>query len=50
VLKPFRALDRVRWALGRRPARPPLRVTGEGELEATGMVARGVLAAARRVP
>jgi uncharacterized protein with NAD-binding domain and iron-sulfur cluster len=50
VLKPFRALDRVRWALGRRAARPPLRVTAGGELEATGVVARGVLAAARRVP
>jgi uncharacterized protein with NAD-binding domain and iron-sulfur cluster len=50
ALKPFRALDRVRWALGRRPARPPLRVTPGGELEATGVVARGMLAAARRVP
>jgi hypothetical protein len=50
VLGPFRALDRIRWALGRRPARAPLRVTGDGELEATSAFARGMLAVARRVP
>ena len=49
VLAPFRALDRVRWALGRRPATPPVRVTETGGLEATGPLARGMLAAARRV-
>jgi hypothetical protein len=50
VLGPFRALDRLRWAVGRRPARSPLRVTGDGELEATSTLARGLLAVARRVP
>jgi uncharacterized protein with NAD-binding domain and iron-sulfur cluster len=50
VLGPFRVLDRVRWAVGRRPARAPLRVTGDGELEATSTFARGMLAVARRVP
>ncbi len=48
VLAPFRALDRVRWRLGRRPAQPPVRVTMDGELEPTGPVARGLLAVARR--
>jgi uncharacterized protein with NAD-binding domain and iron-sulfur cluster len=50
VLRPFRALDRVRWAVGRRPARAPLRVTSDGQLEATSTFARGMLAVARRVP
>jgi uncharacterized protein with NAD-binding domain and iron-sulfur cluster len=49
LLAPFRALDRVRWRLGRRPAQPPLRVTESGALEPTGAVARALLAAARRV-
>jgi uncharacterized protein with NAD-binding domain and iron-sulfur cluster len=49
LLAPFRALDRVRWALGRRPAQAPLRVTETGSLEPTGAVARGLLAVARRV-
>jgi uncharacterized protein with NAD-binding domain and iron-sulfur cluster len=50
VLGPFRALDRIRWALGRRPARAPLRVSADGDLEATSTFARGMLAVARRVP
>jgi uncharacterized protein with NAD-binding domain and iron-sulfur cluster len=50
VLAPFRALDRLRWAAGQRPARAPLRVTGDGELEATGAFARAMLAVARRIP
>jgi uncharacterized protein with NAD-binding domain and iron-sulfur cluster len=49
LLGPFRALDRVRWRLGRRPPQPPVRVTAEGELEPTGPVARALLAVARRV-
>jgi uncharacterized protein with NAD-binding domain and iron-sulfur cluster len=49
VLAPFRALDRVRWKLGRGPAAPPLRVTESGELESGGPLARGLLAVARRV-
>jgi uncharacterized protein with NAD-binding domain and iron-sulfur cluster len=36
---PARALDRARWKLFRRPARPPLRVTPAGKLEATGPLA-----------
>jgi uncharacterized protein with NAD-binding domain and iron-sulfur cluster len=48
VMAPFRRLDRLRWRLGRRPAKPPVRVTSTGELEATGPVARGLLALARR--
>jgi uncharacterized protein with NAD-binding domain and iron-sulfur cluster len=49
LLAPFRALDRVRWKLRRPPAKPPVRLTGAGELEPTGPVARGLLAVARRV-
>jgi uncharacterized protein with NAD-binding domain and iron-sulfur cluster len=44
VLAPARALDRVRWRLFRRPAKPPLRVTDSGELEPTGPLARVLLA------
>jgi uncharacterized protein with NAD-binding domain and iron-sulfur cluster len=40
---PARALDRIRWGLFKRPAKPPLRVTGEGGLEATGPLAAGLL-------
>jgi uncharacterized protein with NAD-binding domain and iron-sulfur cluster len=50
VLAPFRTLDRVRWRLGRGPAPPPLRVTEEGEIEASGPIARALLAVARRLP
>jgi uncharacterized protein with NAD-binding domain and iron-sulfur cluster len=49
LLAPFRALDRVRWRLGRPPAKPPLRVTPEGQVEVTGPVARGLMAVGRRV-
>jgi uncharacterized protein with NAD-binding domain and iron-sulfur cluster len=49
LLAPFRALDRVRWRLGRPPAKPPLRVTPDGAVEATGPVARGLMAVGRRV-
>jgi uncharacterized protein with NAD-binding domain and iron-sulfur cluster len=48
VLAPFRALDRVRWRLGRGPAPPPVRVTESGELESGGPLARALLAVARR--
>jgi uncharacterized protein with NAD-binding domain and iron-sulfur cluster len=40
---PARALDRLRWKLFRRPAKPPLRVTAEGRLEATGPLAAGLV-------
>ena len=49
LLAPFRTLDRLRWRLGRRPAKPPMRVSEDGQLEATGPVSRVLLAAARRV-
>jgi hypothetical protein len=40
-----RALDRVRWRLFHRPAKPPLELTAEGELRPTGVVARALLGA-----
>ena len=40
VIAPFRMWDRLRWRLGRRPAKSPVRVTPAGELEPTGPVAR----------
>jgi uncharacterized protein with NAD-binding domain and iron-sulfur cluster len=49
LLAPFRALDRVRWKLGRRPARPPMLLSETGELEASGLLARGLLSVTRRV-
>ena len=40
---PARALDRIRWKLFQRPAKPPLRVTADGGLEPTGPVAAGLV-------
>jgi uncharacterized protein with NAD-binding domain and iron-sulfur cluster len=40
---PAKALDRIRWKLFKRPAKPPLRVTADGGLEATGPVAAGLV-------
>jgi uncharacterized protein with NAD-binding domain and iron-sulfur cluster len=40
---PAKALDKLRWKLFHRPAKPPLRVTAEGEVETTGPVAAGLL-------
>jgi uncharacterized protein with NAD-binding domain and iron-sulfur cluster len=45
VLRPARRLDELRWRLFRRPAKPRLRVAGEGNLEPAGLVSRAVLAA-----
>jgi uncharacterized protein with NAD-binding domain and iron-sulfur cluster len=42
---PARALDRVRWRLFHRPAKPPVRVTADGGLEPTGPLAAGLLRA-----
>jgi len=36
-------IDRIRWKLFKRPAKPPLRVTSDGGLEATGPVAAGLV-------
>jgi uncharacterized protein with NAD-binding domain and iron-sulfur cluster len=44
VLRPARRLDDLRWRLFHRPARAPLRVAGDGELEPRGPLARGTLA------
>ena len=38
-------LDRLRWKLFRRAAKPPLRITAEGEIETTGPLAAGVVRA-----
>jgi uncharacterized protein with NAD-binding domain and iron-sulfur cluster len=40
---PARALDRIRWKLFKRPAKPPLRVTADGGLEPTGPLAAGLV-------
>jgi uncharacterized protein with NAD-binding domain and iron-sulfur cluster len=44
---PARAVDRLRWKLFHRPAKPPVRVTPEGRIEATGPLAAGLLRAGR---
>ena len=49
LLAPFRRLDELRWKLGRRPARPPVRVTEDGAVEPAGAVSRALLGVARRV-
>jgi uncharacterized protein with NAD-binding domain and iron-sulfur cluster len=43
IFAPARLLDRVRWKLGRRPPKPPLRVTDTGTLEPTGLLGRAML-------
>src|SRR5215211_6459893 len=40
---PARALDRIRWTLFRREAKPPLRVRPDGGLEPTGPLAAGLV-------
>ncbi|MGZ8635231.1 MAG: FAD-dependent oxidoreductase, partial [Solirubrobacteraceae bacterium] len=40
IFGPARALDRLRWKLGHRPAKPPLRVTADGGLEPVGLSGR----------
>ena len=48
ALAPFRFADAVQWRLGcRGPKKPPLRVTESGEVEATDLAARGILAATK---
>jgi uncharacterized protein with NAD-binding domain and iron-sulfur cluster len=43
VFAAARALDKVRWKLFHRPPKPPLELTADGELQPTGVVARGLL-------
>jgi uncharacterized protein with NAD-binding domain and iron-sulfur cluster len=47
VLAPARVLDKLRWRLFHRPARPPLRVAGDGGVEPRNLLSRGLLAAGR---
>lgn len=47
-LAPFRLADRLRWRLGRKPPKPPVRLTPTGDVRPTGPVARTLLAVARR--
>jgi hypothetical protein len=42
---PAQALDRIRWKLFHRPPKPPLRVTAEGRVEATGPLGAGLVRA-----
>jgi uncharacterized protein with NAD-binding domain and iron-sulfur cluster len=48
IFGPARALDQLRWKLGHRPAKPPLRVTADGGLEPVGLGGR-LLSLRRRV-
>jgi len=48
VLRHARRLDRVRWWLFRRPARPPLKVDRAGELHPRGILGRVVIALSSR--
>jgi uncharacterized protein with NAD-binding domain and iron-sulfur cluster len=43
VLRPARKLDELRWRLFHRSAKPRLQVTGEGDLEPSGIVSRALL-------
>jgi hypothetical protein len=47
VLRPARMLDKVRWTLFRRPAKPPLRAAAGGDLEPAGLIARAALGVGR---
>jgi uncharacterized protein with NAD-binding domain and iron-sulfur cluster len=40
IFGPARTLDRLRWRLGHRPAKPPLRVSADGGLEPVGWAGR----------
>ena len=44
-----RALDKLRWKLFRRPAKPPLRVTADGGVEPVGPLASVMTRAAARL-
>jgi uncharacterized protein with NAD-binding domain and iron-sulfur cluster len=47
VLRPARKLDELRWRLFHRSAKPRLQVTGEGDLEPSGIVSRALLGLGR---
>ena len=48
ILRHARRLDRLRWLLFRRPARPPLRVDPDGALKPRGVLGRAAIAARPR--
>ena len=48
ILRHARRLDRMRWLLFHRPARPPLKVDRDGELRARGVLGRAGLALSSR--
>lgn len=48
IFAPARALDRLRWRLFRRPAKPLLRVAADGGVKATGPLAATMTSVARR--
>jgi uncharacterized protein with NAD-binding domain and iron-sulfur cluster len=50
VLRHARRLDRVRWFLFHRPARPPLKVEDDGSLRPRGLVGRALVALSSRRP
>jgi uncharacterized protein with NAD-binding domain and iron-sulfur cluster len=43
ALAPFRALDRLRWQLGRPPATPPVHMSAAGNTEPSGLLAGALL-------
>ena len=47
VFAPFRAWDKIRWKLGRRPARPAMRISEKGEMSPPNRVARLVTSVMR---
>jgi uncharacterized protein with NAD-binding domain and iron-sulfur cluster len=49
LFAPARALDRLRWLLFRRPAKPPLRVAPDGGVEPTGPLAAAITRAGARL-
>jgi hypothetical protein len=48
VLHHAKQLDRLRWLLFHRPARPPLKVTSNGDLRARGLLGRAAIALSSR--
>jgi uncharacterized protein with NAD-binding domain and iron-sulfur cluster len=48
VLRHARRLDRLRWSLFHRPARPPLKVTPDGDLRPRGVLGRAAIALSSR--
>jgi uncharacterized protein with NAD-binding domain and iron-sulfur cluster len=47
IFGPAKLLDKLRWKLFKRPPKPPLRVTEDGRVEATGPLAAGLMRLSR---